>query len=110
MRAEKMSRANISWHLAWQFARPEMRGSVAKFRVFLAALMLGVAAIGAVGSVASSMRAGISENARTLLGGDIELHGLLEECPRALHAVAGSCQGVPLDEACEEDGFQQYIP
>ncbi len=68
-----MSKTDISWRLAWQFARPEMRGSVARFRVFLAALMLGVAAIGAVGSVASSMRAGISENARTLLGGDIEL-------------------------------------
>ncbi len=65
-----------SWSLAWQFARCEIRGSVSRFRVFLAALMLGVAAIGAVGSVADSMRAGIDNNARTLLGGDFELSSL----------------------------------
>ena len=62
--------------LAWQYARVEMRGSVARFRVFLAALMLGVAAIGAVGSVADAMKSGISSTARTLLGGDFELSSL----------------------------------
>ncbi|MGB0234164.1 MAG: ABC transporter permease [Candidatus Puniceispirillaceae bacterium] len=65
-----------SWSLAWHFARCEIRGSVARFRVFLAALMLGVAAIGAVGSVAEAMRAGIDDNARSLLGGDFELSSL----------------------------------
>ena len=52
MKPEHRSGAPESWRLAWQFARPEMRGSVARFRVFLVALMLGVAAIGAVGSIA----------------------------------------------------------
>jgi len=59
--------------LAWQFARREVRGSLRRFRVFLMALMLGVAAIGTVGSVAEAMRDGIASNARILLGGDIEL-------------------------------------
>ena len=67
---------NESWGLAWQFARCELRHSVMRFRIFLAALMLGVAAIGAVGSVAESMRSGIADNARTLLGGDFELSSL----------------------------------
>ena len=62
--------------LAWQFARCEMRASSARFRIFLISLMLGVASIGAVGSVADSMRAGIAKNARALLGGDIELSSL----------------------------------
>jgi len=61
-----------SWALAWQFARREIRGSIGRFRVFLGALLLGVAAIGTVGSVAESMRSGIGDNARILLGGDIE--------------------------------------
>ena len=61
-----------SWTLAWQFARREIRGSIGRFRVFLGALLLGVAAIGTVGSVAESMRSGIGDNARILLGGDIE--------------------------------------
>ena len=65
-----------NWSLAWQFARCELRHSVTRFRIFLAALMLGVAAIGAVGSVAESMRSGITDNARMLLGGDFELSSL----------------------------------
>jgi hypothetical protein len=39
-----------SWALALQFARREIRGSIGRFRVFLGALLLGVAAIGTVGS------------------------------------------------------------
>jgi putative ABC transport system permease protein len=62
--------------LAWQFARREIRGSIGRFRVFLGALLLGVAAIGTVGSVAESMRSGIGDNARILLGGDIEFSSL----------------------------------
>ena len=67
---------NENWSLAWQFARCELRHSVMRFRIFLAALMLGVAAIGAVGSVAESMRSGITDNGRMLLGGDFELSSL----------------------------------
>lgn len=67
---------NESWLLAWQFAKCEFRHSVMRFRIFLAALVLGVAAIGAVGSVAESMRSGISDNGRLLLGGDFELSSL----------------------------------
>jgi predicted lysophospholipase L1 biosynthesis ABC-type transport system permease subunit len=40
------------WGFAWQLAKREMRGSLGRFRVFLGALLLGVAAIGTVGSVA----------------------------------------------------------
>ncbi|WP_348720797.1 ABC transporter permease, partial [uncultured Candidatus Puniceispirillum sp.] len=65
--------SSTSWTLAWRFARREMRGSLRRFRVFLGALLLGVAAIGTVGSIADAMRNGISNNARVLLGGDIEL-------------------------------------
>ena len=49
------------WGFAWQLAKREMRGSLGRFRVFLCALLLGVAAIGTVGSVAESMRSGISD-------------------------------------------------
>ena len=69
------------WALAWRMARREIRGSVARFRVFLGALMLGVAAIGTVGSVAEAMREGIAGNARLLLGGDVELRSLYMPTP-----------------------------
>lgn len=61
-----------SWGLAFTLARREIRGSIGRFRVFLIALMLGVTAIGAVGSIAASMRGGIALNSRMLFGADIE--------------------------------------
>ncbi|MFQ5773702.1 MAG: ABC transporter permease [Kiloniellaceae bacterium] len=46
-----------------------MRG----FRVFLACLTLGVAAIAAVGSISEAMLAGLREDGRRILGGDLDL-------------------------------------
>lgn len=61
------------WALALRLARREMRGGIKGFRIFLACLMLGVAAIGAVGSLAAAVRAGLDADARQLLGGDVDL-------------------------------------
>src|SRR5262249_56833569 len=68
--------ARGSWPLAVRFARRELRGGVKGFRIFLACLMLGVAAIAAAGSVASSVRGGIAADAQKLLGGDVEIRQL----------------------------------
>ena len=81
--------SHTGWAFVWRMARREMRGSLGKFRVFLAALLLGVAAIGTVGSVADAMRAGIADNARVLLGGDIELSSLHTPPDAAIIAAAG---------------------
>jgi putative ABC transport system permease protein len=54
--------------LAWR----ELRGGVRGLRVFIAALVLGVAAIAGIGSLAASIAAGINGDARELLGGDVE--------------------------------------
>ncbi|MAM62069.1 FtsX-like permease family protein [Maritimibacter sp. UBA3975] len=56
--------------VAWRIARRELRGGLSGFRVFLACLALGVAAIAAVGSVRSAIQAGIEEQGAVLLGGD----------------------------------------
>ena len=58
---------------AWRIARRELRGGVSGFRVFLACLALGVAAIAAVGTVGASIRAGLEREGATILGGDAEL-------------------------------------
>src|SRR5215475_9469159 len=68
-----MTAANGTWSLAFRFARRELRGGLKGFRIFLACLMLGVAAIAAAGSVASSVRGGIAVDAQKLLGGDVEV-------------------------------------
>ena len=55
---------------AWTFARRELRGGLRGFRIFLACLALGVAAIAAVGTVRAAIQAGLAENGAALLGGD----------------------------------------
>ncbi|WP_299031088.1 FtsX-like permease family protein [uncultured Sulfitobacter sp.] len=63
----------MSLQLATKFARRELRGGLRGFRLFLACLALGVAAIAAVGSVRSGIEAGLAREGAALLGGDAEL-------------------------------------
>ena len=62
--------------LAIRFARRELRSGLSGFRIFLAALTLGVAAIAGVGSLGQAFLTGLSEQGRTLLGGDVRLQRL----------------------------------
>ena len=59
--------------LAARFARRELRGGLGAFRVFIACLALGVAAIAAVGSVRAGIEAGLEREGAALLGGDAEM-------------------------------------
>lgn len=58
---------------AWTIARRELRGGLAGFRIFLACLALGVAAIAAVGSVRVSITEGLAREGSVILGGDAEV-------------------------------------
>lgn len=58
---------------AFRIARRELRGGLRGFRVFLACLALGVAAIAAVGSVRVAIQNGLVREGSTLLGGDAEM-------------------------------------
>ena len=59
--------------LSLRFALRELRSGVAGFRIFLACLALGVAAIAAAGSTAEAFRAGLAVQAREILGGDLRV-------------------------------------
>ena len=63
----------MSLKQASRLARRELRGSLLGFRVFLACLALGVAAIAAVGSVRQAIQTGLAQEGAALLGGDAEL-------------------------------------
>ena len=63
--------AYLSAPLSLRFAAREMRAGVRGFRIFLACLALGVAAIAAASSTAEAFRRGLSQEARTILGGDL---------------------------------------
>ena len=57
---------------AVRLARRELRGGIRGLRIFLACLVLGVTTIAGIGSLAASVVAGITADARDLLGGDGE--------------------------------------
>lgn len=80
-----MTQSALAWRLAWR----ELRGGVRGFRVFIACLVLGVAAIAGVGSVSESILAGIHADARKLLGGDFDL--------RLMHREASAEQRAWID-------------
>jgi len=57
--------------LSVRFAARELRAGVRGFRIFLACLALGVAAIAAAGSTAEAFRQGLAGQSREILGGDL---------------------------------------
>jgi len=63
----------MSLRIAARFARRELRGGLSGFRIFLACLALGVAAIAAVGTVRASIEAGLAREGASLLGGDAQM-------------------------------------
>ncbi|WP_449242216.1 ABC transporter permease [Desulfovibrio sp.] len=76
--------------LAVRLARRELRGGLRGFGVFLACLALGVGAVSCVGLLNASLEAGLRRDARTLLGGDLEIQqSHLPPRTEALDLLAG---------------------
>lgn len=59
--------------LPLRLALRDLRGGLAGFRILLACLLVGVAAIAAVGSVRAAIEAGLAREAAALLGGDAQI-------------------------------------
>ncbi len=57
--------------LASRLARRELRGGLSGFYVLVICIMLGVMAITTVGVLSTALRAGLGEQGRVLLGGDL---------------------------------------
>lgn len=56
---------------AWRIAIRELSGGIGGFRIYLACIILGVAAIASAGSVTEVFTRGLAGEARMLLGGDV---------------------------------------
>src|SRR5882757_3902791 len=64
----------MNLRLALRFARRELRGGFAGFRIFFLCLMLGSAAIAGVESLSDSFLTGLQDQGRVLLGGDVSVN------------------------------------
>lgn len=76
--------------VALTFARRELRGGLRGFRILMACLALGVAAIAASGSLKAAFHTALAEDARALLGGDLDV--------RLSHAQADPAHVAALDD------------
>ncbi len=65
--------ARSGWRHVLRFVRRELRAGFGPFRVFLACLIIGVAALAAVGTLSASIEAGMRRDGRVILGGDVSL-------------------------------------
>ncbi|MEL6426530.1 MAG: drug:proton antiporter, partial [Pseudomonadota bacterium] len=63
----------MSLAIAGRIAARELRGGLAGFRIFIACLALGVAAIAAVGSVRMAIQEGLDREGAAILGGDASM-------------------------------------
>ncbi len=69
--------------LALRLARRELRGGVRGLRIVVACLALGVAVIGAVGTLRVATERGLQADGRRLLGGDLEVDSGSQPLPDA---------------------------
>jgi putative ABC transport system permease protein len=103
-----------SMSIGFRFALRELRAGLAGFRVFLACIALGVAAIGAVGSVAGGISGAIEGEGRTILGGDIRLELVQREASadeiRRIKDLGAVSKSITLRSMARlEDGSDQNL-
>lgn len=84
-----MSGSATSLSLAARLARRELRGGIKGFRVFIACLALGVAAIAGVGSVSAALTRGLAEGGQDILGGDVRIRLIHREASAEERAYLG---------------------
>src|SRR5258708_16082789 len=63
----------LAMNLAFRLARREMRSGLAGFRLFIACLALGVAAITGILSFSRAVEEGLRADAREILGADVAI-------------------------------------
>lgn len=76
-----------------RLALRDLRGGVGGFRVFIACMALGIAAIAGIGSFSQSLTDGLAREGRTILGGDVSfslIHREATTAERAFLDAAGS--------------------
>lgn len=69
--ARKHRRASSPWSVLWRFAWRNLQGGLSGFRVFIACIALGVAALSGVSSLSNALTDGLGQQAKTILGGDL---------------------------------------
>ena len=75
---------NASTPVALKLALRELRGGLGGFKIFMACLILGVAAIAAIGSLTRAIQDGMEREGQSILGGDMEINQFQKPAPPEL--------------------------
>jgi putative ABC transport system permease protein len=86
--------------IALRLARRELRSGVRGLRIVLACLALGVAVIGAVGTLQIATERGLTADGQRLLGGDLEIDSGAQPLPDAVRGWLAA-RGARLSEVVE---------
>ena len=82
----------MAFMLALRIARRDLRGSARAFRLLIAGIALGTAAVAAVGLLSAAILGGMRDNARMTVGGDISLR-LFHQPPAPAQLAAFAAAG-----------------
>ncbi|MFU8780935.1 MAG: ABC transporter permease, partial [Kiritimatiellia bacterium] len=91
----------------FRIARRELRGGLRGFGIFLLCLLPGVTAVGAIGVFAAAVQSGLLQDARAILGGDLEIRLLHRE---ASEDELGFLAGMGLVSQVTELRAMPYAP
>jgi len=83
-----MMTRHASTPVALKLALRELRGGLGGFKIFMACLILGVAAIAAIGSLTRAIQDGMEREGQSILGGDMEINQFQKAAPAELLAWA----------------------
>ena len=82
----------------------DFRGGLRGFGIFLGCIALGVAAITGVGSVSLSLKDGLAQEGRAILGGDVSFNLVQREAVRPRARVLGPARTPLVRGAFARDG------
>ena len=75
----KHRRASSPWSVLARFSLRNLKGGLSGFRVFIACIALGVAAITGVSSLSNALTDGLGKQAKIILGGDLSFSRIHRE-------------------------------
>lgn len=97
--ADRSEATAEGWRAAARIAARELRTGTRGFRIFLACLVIGVAAIAAIQTTALSLEDSLRADGRTILGGDVSLRRIYQPASaaeRTVLAAAGQVSSLAL--------------
>ena len=100
--------------LGWlRVALVDLRGGLARFGILIACLALGVAAIGTVSAVRSSVETAVARDSRVILGGDLEIRSfrtdLATDVVTALDGLGQVSREVEINAQASANGQSAFL-